>query len=313
LYGYGAEAVNSVLEGNTAIKFDFVFLHEDDANKRNKIRTFVRLLNLMRRIHCKKILYSGWFAPEYNIYSLFSPREKNVIICESSVLDVSFNGIKGLIKRVVISRMGTALPSGKPHKRLFESVGFKGCINITGGVGIFRKPPKTRERKTNSPLRYIYVGRLVEVKNIGLLIEEFNRNGKYLTVVGTGVLEPKLKSMAAPNISFAGFIDNEKLGKVYGSHDVFILPSTYEPWGLVVEEAVYWGLPVIVSDKVGCSEDIVSDTGAGIIFKSNDIGSLHEAIEKMECNYARYAEAAWTVDFDARDKTQVDAYIKLLQ
>lgn len=311
LYGYGSEAVNTILNKNIKTRCDYIFLYKGDSNKRNKTLVFFRLLHLMSKIRCKKIIYSGWVAPEYNLYSLISPKRKNVIVCESSILDVSFKGIAGLIKKLIINRMSAALPSGQPHDQLFQAVGFKGQRNITGGVGIFYKKQHQRKEK-HIPLRYIYVGRLVDVKNIGLLIKEFNNNGKPLTVVGDGPLKADLKNAANPNIVFTGFIKNEQLGEIYQTHDVFILPSLYEPWGLVVEEAIYWGLPVIVSDHVGCSIDMVQELNTGLIFRSNDIASLHAAVVEMETRYDEFCQAVNHVDWVSREKRQIAAYTSLL-
>lgn len=311
LYGYGSEAVNKVLKTSERFSFHYCFLHEGDTNTRNKWQTFRNLLKLMKSIKCYKIIYAGWLAPEYNLYAFLSPRKRNVMVCESSVLDVSFKGISGMVKKAIINRMGVALPSGKPHDELFQSIGFRGQRNITGSVGIFHKP--NRETKMiHRPLRYLYVGRLVEVKNIALLIGVFNHNKKSLTIVGGGPLEEELKYKANENISFAGFIDNEKLGYIYQEHDVFILPSYSETWGLVVEEAIYWGLPVIVSNHVGSSIDMVQDLGTGLIFQSKNKESLHTAIEDMEHNFNDYYNNVAKVDWRQRDKHQIEAYTSLL-
>lgn len=311
-YGYGSEAVNIVLQDKLNFKFDYIFLNKGSSNKRNKLRTFVALLGLMSKLKYKKVLYSGWISLEYNLFALLSPKEKNVVVCESAIWNVSFSGTIGWIKRIIINRMGAALPSGQPHKELFISLNFKGKVNITGSVGIFNKGIR-RQSVPNDPLRYIFVGRLISVKNISLLIDEFNSNGKPLTVVGAGELEKQLKQQAKDNISFIGFIDNEKLGEVYQSHDVFILPSYSETWGLVVEEAIYWGIPVIVSSCVGSSIDMVQNLGTGEIFKSNDCDSLHRAIEMVECNYEKYKAAVDAIDWNERDQRQVAAYLDLLK
>lgn len=314
LYGYGAEAVNTVLDDASKMRCDYVFLNTGDSNKRNKLKVLWNLVKLMRKTRCKKILYSGWMSPEYNLFSFFVPKKKNVLICESSVFDTNFFGLKGALKRAVVNRMGAVLPSGKPHAELFRRIGFKGHINITGSVGIFNKGQRQLKlQNSKSPLRYLYVGRLIDVKNVGLLIEAFNRNGKPLTIVGDGELAKNLKSKANNNIRFTGFIENSALGDVYQSHDVFILPSYYEPWGLVVEEALYWGLPVIVSDRVGSSIDMVKDLNTGLIFKSRDPESLIESIERIELDFPIYLDNVNRINWNEKDKRQVDAYLNLLE
>lgn len=313
LYGYGSEAVNTVLTVDSKNSFDYVFINEGDSNKRPHIKTFFRLLQLMRSIKCKKILFSGWSAVEYNLYSLISPKEKNVIICESSIFDVSFKGIKGWIKKIVIDRMSAALPSGIPHNELFKSIGFAGPCYNTGSVGIFNKGKRNENKQKSGNFKYLYVGRLVSVKNIQLIIEEFNENGKPLTIVGQGELEPELKNMAKNNISFIGFVENEQLGAIYQNHDVFILPSTYEPWGLVVEEALYWGLPCIVSSKVGSSIDMIKNLTTGEIFEDNNKMDLHRAIKHIENNYHMYKRNVDTINWELRDKEQVETYWRLIE
>lgn len=313
LLGYGSEAVNTMLSESSRMRCDFVFLNEGEYTERNRIKVFVRLCKLMHKISYKKILYSGWMNVEFNLYSFFSPRQKNVLVCESSVFDTNFDGVKGWIKRRIVGRMRAVLPSGKPHAQLFEEIGFDGECNITGSVGIFNKGERRLKKDTTlKPLRYLYVGRLVDVKNIELLINVFNCNGLPLTIVGDGELRDKLKATANPNIHFIGFVNNEELGAVYQSHDIFILPSYYEPWGLVVEEALYWGLPVIVSDKVGSSIDMVKDLGTGLIFKSRDADSLQECIDRMEQKYDRFREAVMKIDWERRDADQVKAYTDLI-
>lgn len=113
LYGYGAEAVNTRLSGNEN-GFDYFFLHEGDAGKRNKALVLFRLLKLMARVRARRVLFSGWMAPEYNIYSFLSSKRRNAVICESSAIDSGMDGWKGLLKKAVIRRMSAALPSGSP-------------------------------------------------------------------------------------------------------------------------------------------------------------------------------------------------------
>ena len=67
-------------------------------------------------------------------------------------------------------------------------------------------------------------------------------------MVGFGRIEAQLKAAAGKNIKFIGAVDNKDLPAVYRANDVFVLPSVSETWGLVVEEALNNGLPVLLSD-----------------------------------------------------------------
>lgn len=308
---YSATAVNADVSSGK-LNFDTVFLHRGASGNRNKFATFFRLMTLLHDVKWHWLLYAGWKDPEYLLCSLLMPRKRNAIVCESTIYESSVRGLRGLAKRLILARMNAALPSGEPHKQIFDSLGYKGRIIVTGGVGLMDKSGVKLNRIANSPLRYIYVGRLVDVKNVGLLIDVFNKNGKPLTIVGRGLLENQLKAKANSNITFTGFIDNDKLFEIYQQHDVFVLASKSEPWGLVVEEALYWGLPVIVSDVVGCSVDLVKNYGSGCTFRSRDAQSLDEAVEEMELNYESYRAAVDKIDWEARHSQQVAAFLSLL-
>lgn len=313
LYGYGSEAVNEILTDNKSYAFDYIFLYNGKSEQRNKIVTLYRLVQLFLKIKYKKILYSGWFVPEYNIISFFTPRSKNCVICESSIRESILSGYKGLAKKLIINRMSASLPSGHLHKEIFKEIDFKGKISITGGVGIFNKGYRSEKKeRSNQELKYLYVGRLIEVKNLIFLINEFNKNGKPLAIVGKGILEKQLHQIAKSNISFLGFVDNNKLSSVYQEHDVFILPSYSEPWGLVVDEALYYGLPVIVSNQVGCSIDLVELPQTGCVFDINKPAAFQDSLDLMKKNYNYFKTNVNKIDFNKRDISQVNAYIQLL-
>lgn len=309
-YGYGDEAVNTTLDNFKERNFDYTFLWEGNSAKRDKLSCFIKLVKLFKGLTYNKLLFSGWFVPEYSVYAFLSPKRKNCMMCESTIYESNISGLRGFIKRAIINRCSSALPSGVAHKAIFDAMNFKGKISITGGVGIFHKPKRVIEKEKNSAnKKYLYVGRLIPCKNLEFLIERFNENGKPLTIVGKGELEERLKAMAKENITFAGFVENNKLPEVYKAHDIFILPSRTETWGLVVEEAIYWGLPVITSDRVGCSNEMVIEPKTGVTFELDNIDSFNNAINEIECNYKQYRDNALAFDFEERDKKQILCFL----
>jgi glycosyltransferase involved in cell wall biosynthesis len=106
-----------------------------------------------------------------------------------------------------------------------------------------------------------------------------------LFMVGTGEMEHELRelttSLAVGNVVFGGFINQAELPKVYAAADIFVLPSGNEPWGLIVNEVMCAGIPVVVSDEVGCVPDLVKDGVNGYHMKTGNIGSLAMALEKL--------------------------------
>jgi glycosyltransferase involved in cell wall biosynthesis len=91
---------------------------------------------------------------------------------------------------------------------------------------------------------------------------------------------------------------------VYRLGNVFVLPSISETWGLAVNEAMACGLPVIVSDKVGCSVDLVEQDKNGYIFKSNNETEIQRVMN--DCMYAWvYDKSKFTkMGFNSLNKIQ---------
>src|SRR5579872_6068251 len=116
--------------------------------------------------------------------------------------------------------------------------------------------------------------------------------------------------MATPNVCFAGYVPNEALVQWYQEHDVLILPSLKEPWGLVVEEALNYGLPVLVSNRVGCAKDIVEHWQTGLVFDPLVPLSLQEAIHFMESHFDNFVQKVQCLDFHSRDKWQIQQYVQ---
>ena len=136
---------------------------------------------------------------------------------------------------------------------------------------------------------FLFVGRLEEVKNVPVLLRAFaayqkeNSNGA-LMIVGDGEQMPALREMTEKlglqDVHFAGYVVFPGLVTYYKMADAFVLPSGYEPWGLVINEAQVFELPVVVSSKVGCREDLVIPGENGYIFEDDNEMALKLAMEK---------------------------------
>ena len=136
----------------------------------------------------------------------------------------------------------------------------------------------------------------------------FNSLPQYnLYLAGFGEQEDDLKALSKENIHFLGAVNNKELPAIYQKMDVFVLPSKSEPWGLVIEEALNNGLPVIVSDRVGCAEEIINDTN-GIVFKLDEPSALNAAIVRMaEPNrYNFYRKNISKMNFEEIENKQIE-------
>ena len=269
------------------------------------------ILKLLRRTKYDKLFYSGWNDLANLIVANLMPKNRNAIIVESTIFEHKQKVVKDFLKRLILRRVSYAYTPGTPHEQLLRRLGFKKQVIQTGGCGLLNYIQQPAYQKKKEVKNFIFVGRLVPVKNLHLLVQVFNRLPELnLTIVGFGELETELKKEANNNICFVGGIDNALLPEVYQRHDVFLLCSYSETWGLVVEEALNNGLPVIVSDRVGCRMDLVSEEN-GLVFQHDSIDSLIDCIKKMTYinYYNQLSENVSRMNFKKRAETQINSYI----
>lgn len=134
----------------------------------------------------------------------------------------------------------------------------------------------------------VYIGRLSKEKNPEIILEAFNKldfKNKKLFFVGDGQLrtriEQALKTSDSKKVFVTGFQSRDKIGDFYAIADVLILASDAETWGIVVNEGMCFGLPIIASDQVGAIFDLVKDGYNGFIFPVGDAEKLSDCIKKI--------------------------------
>ena len=121
------------------------------------------------------------------------------------------------------------------------------------------------------------------------LLESFARANvpdSYLVFAGDGPERSNLERRAgelcvAARTRFLGFVNQSQLPSTYCAADLFVLPSLYEPFGLVVNEAMLCGLPVAVSDRVGAKFDLVRPGENGYVFPAGNVDALTEILRQI--------------------------------
>jgi glycosyltransferase involved in cell wall biosynthesis len=266
------------------------------------------LKSILKTYEYKKILVSGWDLKEFWYLIFTNKKSKNCLALESTINESIINGLRGVVKKIFLSRINTVFASGKLHVELLNALNYKNEIKVTKGVGIINKPSfQCIEREYKK--RFLFVGRLSSEKNIKLLIEVFNTLPDHtLNIIGTGPQEKELKRMAEQNIIFLGQIENSKLKDFFLSNDIFLLPSISETWGLVVEEALYFGMPVIISQNSGASE-LIENGLNGYILDINNIKCIQRNILSInESKYQKLLVGVKKYPLNEKDKIQVEIY-----
>ena len=134
----------------------------------------------------------------------------------------------------------------------------------------------------------LYCGRLSKEKNPRDLLEAFaglKSSNVALAFVGDGEQKESLMDYTAQHnlhsVYFFGFQDRHEIPKYHAMADLLVLPSVRETWGIVVNEAMCFGLPVIVSEQVGAGTDLVRHEHNGFRFKEGDVQSLTRYIDQF--------------------------------
>lgn len=166
----------------------------------------------------------------------------------------------------------------------------------------------------------MYAGRLIENKGVQDLIgavknlRDENINIKAL-IVGDGTFKLDLKRKSEDiksDIIFTGHIKHEELYKYYYASDIFVLPTYADLWGLVVNEAMACGLPVILTDAAGCHLDLLRDNG--IIVKKGDVNALSSAIKYLieKNTYKVYGKNSLRIIQNWKYENSLNEFLKLI-
>ena len=196
--------------------------------------------------------------------------------------------VKPLAKLVIIRAKGFLAVSVFAVK-YFESLGIK--TDKIYRFGYFRNVNVTFQKQLiNQITQLIFVGQLIERKGITILLEAIKiivktNQSFHLTIIGTGELEPFLKESINKNqlqntVTLLGIINSKNITDYIEKADLLILPSIFDGWGLVVNEALQSHVPVIVSDNCGAKELVKHDQN-GYIFQQYNVESLTENLQKF--------------------------------
>ncbi len=229
---------------------------------------------------------------------------KPIAIESDTQLSVPLNPFKRLLKmawlRLIFCRPYVYGFAGGSyvHKDLFRHYGMaENRIFLMPLVVDNSKYSKSRDCENRS-FTFGYLGRLVGVKQVDEMLKAFSvtKSDARFLVVGSGDQIVSLKESYGDEsgITFTGALFGDDKIKAIHKMDCLILYSSYEPWGLVVNEALAAGVPVIVSDKVGARFDLVNAVGdmgeTGFVVSSENCEELTAAMERMMSDRKRHRQ-----------------------
>lgn len=248
---------------NTEHNSNYFQLSQKPPDNIDIMRIF-RFIQILSSHNIGTICISGYGKFEYLIFLLYGKLSgRRVILFAESWYSGNYivDKIKSIFLRATCHGF---LVSGS---RAFDH--FQNRLNIPPSkIKIGYSVVDNEHFRNSGPVKFnkrlLCVARFSPEKNLQLLIKAFaeselSRNNWELLIVGGGPLKSELEKIISnkPNVRLIEWKSYQELPSIYHSSDIFILPSVFEPWGLVVNEAMAAGLPVMVSDAAGCLPDLL--------------------------------------------------------
>jgi glycosyltransferase involved in cell wall biosynthesis len=270
------------------------------------------IIGKLRHLPRGMVIINGWHFSTYIMSFVFAKIFGHAVAirCEAPAFrELNRKGLKNKIRtfflrRVLLGKLvDKCLYLGVQNKLFYEHYGVDNrklvfspyTIDNTrfkAGKSQFDREKERLNLGINSDDYVIlFTGKFIPRKRPMDLIKAFHSLSiinKKLLLVGDGILRDEMKKYIEINeisvVHIIGFINQMELPKFYSIGDVLVLCSESETWGLSVNEAMACGLPIIVSDAVGCADDLVKNGQNGYIFPKGDVGALAVALENVYRN-----------------------------
>jgi len=224
-----------------------------------------------------------------------------ILMSDSNAHDEPRKPWREAVKRFVVSCADAGFVAGTPQRRYLAALGMPAERIFTGydvvdnahfaaGADAARSRPAQLRAGLDLPDVFVlFVGRFVAKKNLQALVHAYARYRRahptsplHLVLVGEGpergTLARNIRQLGLQGfVQVRPFASYSELPAYYGLARALVLPSTIEQWGLVVNEAMAAGLPVLASDRCGCVEDLVVDEVTGRRFDPTDLDAIADA------------------------------------
>jgi glycosyltransferase involved in cell wall biosynthesis len=269
---------------------------------------FTKLIALLNQNNPDAIAISGYARPAMLIALLWClyHRKTAILLSETTENDEPRSWWKEKIKKLIITSYQAALVGGNPHKRYLIKLGmptdaiFLG-YDVVGNDVFYPDQIKSLPSPLNKPF-FLAINRFVHKKNLPFLLSAYADYRKLagnqswdLVLCGDGELRVQLEQQITNQaiqdyVHLPGFLQQQELLPYFAHASCFIHASIQEQWGLVVNEAMAAGLPVLVSNRCGCYEDLIIEGVNGFGFDPENPQQLTELMCKISSGGFNLAE-----------------------
>jgi 1,2-diacylglycerol 3-alpha-glucosyltransferase len=290
-----------------APNFTRLTLFEEDVDRRTRIEVQKSVHTALAVADPEVVAIPGWSHPgalSALLWCLQNGRPA-VLMSDSGMHDDVRRRPHEATKRCLVRLFSSALVGGARHadyacalgllpETVFDGYDVVDNEHFAYGARHARLAPEGWRERLELPRRFFLAcGRFVPKKNLARLIDAYagyrHRTGAdawHLVLLGDGELRPELERRIARRdlagaVILVGFRQYDELPAWYGLASAFVHASTTEQWGLVINEAMASGLPVIVSKRCGCAPDLVRDGVNGFTFDPCDVDELAGLLQRV--------------------------------
>jgi glycosyltransferase involved in cell wall biosynthesis len=284
------------------LPFRLTTLHQGSLADVRRPALLQRLRAALRATEPRMVVIDGYYEWPMLAALAWAKRRRLPVgmFCESQAVDFRRRWWREAPKRLILRAIDGVLAAGSRTEDYMLRLGVKGERIFKVGNIVdsehFRagaEDARLRRRPEDFDLPHVYFlccARFAPEKNLEALLRSYAAYREVaggeawdLVLVGGGALEPALRSLARtleiePHCRIVGFQQYARIPAYYAWAGALVLPSLKEPWGLVVNEAMACGLPVVVSAQCGCAADLVREGVNGFVFDAADERQLTEAL-----------------------------------
>ncbi|NBV83840.1 glycosyltransferase family 1 protein [bacterium] len=276
------------------LRHNYTLLNEGNLESHSWLKISIQVWRELNRIQPDLIIISEYIYPPYwsGLIWAIVHQKKRLFFSESTEADRPRLWWKEWIKRWFVRRCHFGIAQGSQSKAYMHRLGMPNdqiVVKDADGANVARKIRSELVLKWKaSSLNILFVGRFAPEKNLITLLDAYEQVVKQhadvgLILVGDGPLQSEIQQLISrrqlTRAVIIPFLQKPDLPAIYGISDIFVLPSISEPWGLVVNEAMACGLPIVVSSKAGSAHDLAVHGKNGFIVNPTDVNEIADAID----------------------------------
>lgn len=282
-----------------AIPYERVILTEGASQDKSRLELALSLREVLDSLNPDVLVVCG-----YGVRGMMAAiawgvinRKRMILLSDSKEDDAPRTWWKEKLKAAIVRQFDAALVAGRPHQRYLRKLNFP-MSDIFFGFDVVDNDTFSSKNISALPMPieekyFLAINRFVPKKNLLMLISAYktyldheSADAWHLVLCGDGKMMPQIKAKIdelglREFVHLPGFLQQEALLPYFSHAKCFVHASIQEQWGLVVNEAMAAGLPVLVSNRCGCFEDLIADGITGFGFNPERADQLAELMSRV--------------------------------